>query len=218
MITWTTSCYEPIADLSIVSSETIMERKNLSQISSDPRYTPTQMGPTEMAQFTTKEVAERLGPLFVSWNVSMSNTRRAMIDTRGTWHNVKVTVTWSDMTFWTVLWATKAVSDLFTSPEQKGQRREVRFVPLVNARSWVCLTIGNVLRGANRCRTSSSIWTIQSACCGSLWNRAVESDSGYFASHLCPVHRGFACIYLWYDASSKLLLLDYDKLETTHLI
>ncbi|KAI0705152.1 hypothetical protein BC835DRAFT_1537220 [Cytidiella melzeri] len=136
-IDWTVSYHEPISDLNLVTAETILTRKSLSATSSDPRYTPTRMNEQDLKELTCPEVASRLGPLFMNWEVSMANTRRTFLNTGGAWKNVKIIITWADSVFWTAIWGVKGITDLLEEPAEKGaERRDVRFVRVDNANGW----------------------------------------------------------------------------------
>ena len=137
-VSWTTAWHEPFPSLDAVTPEAIIQRKNLSETSDDPKYKPTRMNAEDMKELACPEVAERMGPLFVHWSVAKENTRRALIDTKGQWKNAKVIVEWADMSFWTAAWAAKTLHDLLAEPVQGGeQRRDVRFVRLENTNCWV---------------------------------------------------------------------------------
>ncbi|KAI0092166.1 Alpha/Beta hydrolase protein [Irpex rosettiformis] len=135
-LTWISTYWQPFPDLKSINTTSIQQRKPMTEISSDPRYKSIRerRSPEEIEGIVHAPVKYRIGPALVNWQVFMANTRRALLDTKGTWKDVKVLIAWGEMGPWTVALAAKELTETLQEPAVEGQqRREVKFLCLKDA-------------------------------------------------------------------------------------
>ncbi|KAI0092162.1 hypothetical protein BDY19DRAFT_990898 [Irpex rosettiformis] len=126
--------FEPFEDLASVTPSSIEARKTLAEVSPEAKITKTTFSLGELEGLTNRQVSDRIGLGLVEWVVYAENVRRALLDTKGIWKNVKVVLGWGSMSFWSTAWGAKSVAELLEMPVPEGiQRRDVQIVRLDGA-------------------------------------------------------------------------------------
>jgi hypothetical protein len=136
---WITSYFAPFPDLASVTPQSVMERKRLSEVSPNAPNLVTRITQAELAELTCPEVYERVGVGLVEWQVYAENIRRALLDTRGAWKNVKFIAAWGSMSVWSTAWGARGLLDLLEMPaDEDAQRRQIEIVRVEDANHFVC--------------------------------------------------------------------------------
>ncbi|KAI0700596.1 hypothetical protein BC835DRAFT_396379 [Cytidiella melzeri] len=127
MLNFVVTYYEPFQGLASVTPTSIEQRKTLASVSPGAKPSVTTFSPQEVAEVSSPEVARFIGHDLLEWQVYAENVRRALLDTQGAWKNVKVIVSWADMSVWSVAWGAKCLKEILDSPaDEEVQRRDVR--------------------------------------------------------------------------------------------
>lgn len=133
--------FEPVTDLRALTADVLAARKDMTKVTSDPRYVPTtsRMTPEELEGMTTPSILPRILPyLLLPQPIHQENIKRAMFDTKGQWPNVKALVLWADMTCSYSPWGAKHFLSLLDQPVAPGEsRREISFVKLADSGHFV---------------------------------------------------------------------------------
>ncbi|KAI0092161.1 hypothetical protein BDY19DRAFT_990897 [Irpex rosettiformis] len=126
-IIWASTWFEPFSSLDAVNSTSIVTQKKLTD-PSDPRHLSSfeRMSQEEKDATLFPDIAIRLGPGLVSWEICDKNVRGTVLDTKGVLKNVRLNYFWGANSPWNCAWAAKVVEGLMQEPPVEGQqRREV---------------------------------------------------------------------------------------------
>lgn len=140
-VPWVSGFFEPVHGLASVTPGLLRERKNMKDVSADRKYLPTseRMTLEELLSVASPAVLPRVAPILaLKQEVYQQNLRRALLDTKGLWPNVKVVMLWADMTCMYAPWGARYLSDMLATPVVEGeQRRDVQIVKLPGASHFV---------------------------------------------------------------------------------
>ena len=141
---WISSYFEPLDTLQDITPTALAQREDVFALTADAKFSCT------TSRMTNEELQAATYPAIFACNptppptaailqVYRDNYRRAILDTKGAWPNVDVTVLWGEMSPFYFLWAAKVMSQHLKEPVRIGeQRRNMRIVKMEKANHFVC--------------------------------------------------------------------------------
>lgn len=131
-VAFLSSYWEPYTDLSAATPASFRTRKKASPPTGGKLV--ADHTPEELVEITNLDVANRIGPNLVDWQVYAENFRRAVFDTQGRWKDVKLVAAWGSMSVWPIVWGAKCLTELLEMPIEEGaQRRDVQVLRIDGA-------------------------------------------------------------------------------------